>query len=361
MRVAVLQIRPRLCWSRTEFESEIDSIVGSVVAEHDPDLVVFPECMGLWLMGMEATTLWRRIWSWFLPGHSIEAQRVQACITKEWDEAEYYEMAVNLQFSRPPKRTVAASSSGGLLSQISEYSMLSVSASGTGRSRFAETFRRGAEWLMNRLPFRFLAKRLRSKDELEAYQDGFSAAARKHEVYVQAGSLFVMEERGVKNQAYVYGPNGELVTVQEKIHPIPFEIMLGILPGSGLSTFEIAGVTCGVAICYDVNFPNDHVQRLADAGCRFLCCPSGGIVPTHLWKWDFEKDIKEATWIRSQESDVWIGRSYNAGDLIEHVLMFQGIASITAPTDDTDDGSGIVGIVPEDHLVKEHTLVCDVT
>lgn len=361
MKVAVLQAEPRMCWSKAEFVAEIDRIVGDTCLTHEPDLIVFPECMGLWLMGMEATTLWRRIWTWFLPTHSMQADRVRACMAKPWDESTYYETAVGLQFSKPPRRMVAASGTRALLSSIPEYSSIGVSGLASGRSRFASFIARAADWIFERIPLRFIAKRLRSQDEFEAYRDAFSSAAKRHSVHIQAGSLFVLESEGVKNQAFVYGPDGRMVVMQEKIHPIPFETMLGVLPGSGVEVFDVDGVRCGIAVCYDAYFPNDHIQSLADRGCRFICCPSGGIVPSHRWDWDFDADLKEVTWARSQESGVWIGRSYNAGDLVEHVLMFQGRSSITAPVDQTEDGSGLVGLVPEDDLMRSHVLVCDVS
>lgn len=361
MKVAVLQASPRLCWSKAEFVAEIDRIVGETCLSHHPDLIVFPECMGLWLVGMEATTKWRRMWARLLPGHRAQAERVRACIAGPWDQAEYYETAVNLQFSRPPTRPVSAASSSGLLSSLPEYSSLSVSASADRSSRFRRVIERAAEWLFNHMPLRFIAKQLRSKDELEAYREAFSSAASKHSVHVQAGSIFVLVGGGVKNRAFVYGPDGSQVAMQEKIHPIAFETMIGVLPGTGAETFDVDGVRCGIAICYDANFPKDHIQRLADLGCRFICCPSGGIVPSHLWRWSYEIDIKEATWARSQESGVWIGRSYNAGDLIEHVLMFQGRSSITAPVGETSDGSGLVALVPEEDFLGSHTLSCEVS
>lgn len=361
MKVAVLQARPKLCWSKAEFVSEIDRIVEETCLSHRPDLIVFPECMGLWLIGMEATTKWRGLWARLLPGHRAQAERVRACIATPWDQATYYETAVNLQFSRPPRRPVSAASSSGLLTSIPEYSSISVSSASTGSSRFRMAVERAAEWVFNHLPLRFIAKRLRSQDEFEAYREAFSSAARKHSVHVQAGSIFVLVGDGVKNQAFVYGPDGSQVAMQEKIHPIPFETMIGVLPGSGTETFDVAGVRCGIAVCYDANFSMDHVDRLAKKGCRFICCPSGGIVPSHLWRWNYEIDIKDATWARSQESGVWIGRSYNAGDLIEHVLMFQGRSSITAPIGETSDGSGLVALVPEEDFLGSHTLACEVS
>jgi len=359
MKVAILQVEPKMCWSRAEFVAEIDRIVEDACLAHDPDLIVFPECMGLWLVGMEATTLWRKIWTRFLPGHGVQAESLAARMTRPWDESTYYEAAVNLQFSRPPKRGVLASSGSALLSGFPAYSSIAVAATAVPKLRAA--IERAAEWVFNRLPLHFIAKRLRSQDEFEAYEEAFSSAAEHHGVHIQAGSIFVLVDEGVKNRAFVYGPGGEMVVMQEKIHPIPFETMIGVLPGTGAETFDVGGVRCGIAICYDANFPKDHIQRLADMGCRFVCCPSGGIVPSHQWKWSFDMDIKQATWARSQESGVWIGRSYNAGDLIEHVLMFQGRSSITAPVGQTEDGSGLVGLVPEEDFMGSHTLVCEMS
>ena len=91
-----------------------------------------------------------------------------------------------------------------------------------------------------------------------------------------------------------------------------------------------------------------------------MFCPSGGMVPYHGWKWDFERDIKNAHWARSQEEDVVIVRPYNAGDLIPDALMFQGRSSVTTSCNKTLDGSGVLYLVPESDIAQECIFCIDV-
>jgi len=213
----------------------------------------------------------------------------------------------------------------------------------------------------SKLRLRFVAVMMRSKEQLDTYTRAFSAAAVGHGVTIQAGSIFVMQDDGrVKNVAFVFGPDGEVIARQEKLHPIPFEDLIGITGGSLTETFEVSGVKCGIAICADVNFRDDHVAHLVERGCRFVCCPSGGILPGGWWKWEFDREVARAHLARSLETGVTIGRCYNAGDLIPGVLQFQGRSSFTGSRAGSPDGTGLIAIVDEGSLRRGAYLAHDV-
>jgi len=59
-----------------------------------------------------------------------------------------------------------------------------------------------------------------------------------------------------KNTSIAIGCNGEILTTYSKIHLFtPGLENLAFTPGTGLSTFTIEGVRFGLAICYDLRFP----------------------------------------------------------------------------------------------------------
>jgi len=235
----------------------------------------------------------------------------------------------------------------GLLDVLDAYRIRGLSE--PKRSKFANWLADASDWLFSKIPLRFIAQYMRSSEMLDVYKEAFSKAALKYNVYIQAGSLFERVLNGTKNVAYTFGPNGAVICRQEKWHPIPFEGMLGILNGSGYQTFMVNGVLCGIAICNDLGFPNDLVAKLASEGCKFISGPSGGIVPSHMWKFDYKRDVEEYQQARANESGVVIGRSYNAGDLYGGLLKFQGLSTIVEP-------GRLVSMVPEEKIRDEYNL-----
>ena len=359
MKVLVYQAKPRLCLTAEEFMVTIDDIVRRLKKEYDPDLIIFPECLGLWMCLMQPVSFLSRFFSRFLPKHSSAARVAIAGIDGGWSDDVAERMAASIQFARPVGLGVSAASDSSLLGSVRGYEMLraSIASEDSSRAR-AGWMERAAEWVFDHLRLRFIGMRMRSDEQFEAYHDAFAMAAARHWVAIQAGSIFVFKDGRLLNIAYSFGNNGLLAAEQQKIHPIPFEGMLGVEGGAGATSFMVKDVKCGVAICADVNFKDDHVKTLADLGCKVVCCPSGGIVPNHLWKFDFEKDVAACHLARSQETGTIIFRSYNAGDLIPGVLMFQGRSTITAPKEIDEDG--LVAIVPSSAFRNEAVLVYDV-
>lgn len=59
-----------------------------------------------------------------------------------------------------------------------------------------------------------------------------------------------------KNTAIAIGPDGQILATYAKVHLFrPGGEDLGFSPGSGLGIFRIGPLTCGIAICYDLRFP----------------------------------------------------------------------------------------------------------
>lgn len=357
MRVVAYQAKPKLCLSKESFVDEIDRIVGELKREYSPDLIVFPEALGLWMCMLRSATLLSRIFSVFLPGHSTAAGIALSGVRGKWDDDVSEGVSSVIQFVRPRRNEIISSMRvpSSLLGGLKEYDILKVRSTDEYEPSLIE---RVSTWLFKNLKLKMIGMKLRSEEQFSAYIEAFSSAAKKHSVVIQAGSIFSIRGNKMFNIAHTFDENGVEVSQQEKIHPIAFEGMIGIEKGTNISTFTVKGVKCGVAICADVNFKDDHVKALADLGCKVICCPSGGIVPNHMWKFNFDRDVASCHLARSQETGTVIFRTYNAGDLIPGILMFQGRSSITAPEEMAE--GGLVEMVSEKDFVGESVLVLDV-
>ena len=350
MEFIVSQVKPQLCLTKQHFIDIIDYKIKKIIKDKGkPDLIIFPESLGLWMCLMRPISRLSKLFSRFLHSHEQNAVKMFSFLGDIEDHNE--EITVNLQFAKPVEILGASVfDEEGLLDCIPAYHRLfKLKASLPRRSRFANWLARFADKVFSKIPLRFMAQLFRSQEMLIAYKEAFSSAAKKYDVHIQAGSLYERVIGGTKNVGYVFAPNGSIICRQEKWHPIPFEGMLGIKAGKGLETFEIQGIKCGIAICADLYFSNSIVEQLALNGCQFIAGPSGGIVPYRAWKFDYQKEVEEAQQARARESDVIIGRTYNAGDLLGGLLKFQGLSNIVSP-------EGLVKIVPEDKLAKEYNL-----
>lgn len=89
-----------------------------------------------------------------------------------------------------------------------------------------------------------------------ATQAVFSAFARKHAVNIVAGSAAVLEKGAVYNRSYVFGRDGHVAASYDKIHGFsPMGETDYFKGGNHTVHFELDGIPCSMAICYDVRFP----------------------------------------------------------------------------------------------------------
>lgn len=84
----------------------------------------------------------------------------------------------------------------------------------------------------------------------------FSTFAKKHAVNIVAGSAAVLEKGNVYNRSYVFDRDGHMVTSYDKIHGFsPMGETAYFKGGDHTVHFELDGISCSMAICYDVRFP----------------------------------------------------------------------------------------------------------
>jgi len=119
------------------------------------------------------------------------------------------------------------------------------------------------------------------------------AWARELGIHLLAGSV---SESGPEGRAFntsvLIGPDGEDLAAYRKIHM--FDIDVGGVsyresdheePGEEIVTAEVAGVTVGLSVCYDLRFPELY-RILAVRGARLLAVPSAFTLATGRDHWE---------------------------------------------------------------------------
>jgi len=97
--------------------------------------------------------------------------------------------------------------------------------------------------------------------------------AREAGVYL-AGSAFECDGAACYNTLAVYAPAGDLVGVYRKVHLFgPMHEDRALRPGNALVTLDLPWGKAGLAICYDLRFP-ELFRRHALAGAGLILLPA---------------------------------------------------------------------------------------
>ena len=98
-----------------------------------------------------------------------------------------------------------------------------------------------------------------------------SQIAKEKSAYI---AINVLEERDgkVKNSTYLFGKDGEVAFVYDKIHLPPSEIALGVERGEGACVCDLDGIRFGFLTCYDVYF-NEQIEYLASQKPDIILLP----------------------------------------------------------------------------------------
>jgi predicted amidohydrolase len=119
--------------------------------------------------------------------------------------------------------------------------------------------------------------------------------ARKHGIYLHGGSYHQTEPGNprVLNTTLVFDPDGDIVAKYSKIHMFDvvldgvasFEESATVAPGDEIVTFDLDGVRVGLAICYDLRFP-ELFRILALRGAELIVLPAAFTMTTGKDHWE---------------------------------------------------------------------------
>lgn len=125
--------------------------------------------------------------------------------------------------------------------------------------------------------------------------EALAAKARQHGIYVHGGSI--LEQRAGEpklfNTTVVFDPRGEIVARYSKMHM--FDVVLDgvasyresntVQRGEEIVTFDLDGTTVGLAICYDLRFP-ELFRILRLRGAEVIVLPAAFTMTTGKDHWE---------------------------------------------------------------------------
>lgn len=125
--------------------------------------------------------------------------------------------------------------------------------------------------------------------------ESLAERAVRHGIYIHTGTWHESREGDPRlyNTATVISPSGEIIGKYSKIHMFDVEIdgvatyreSATIAPGNEIVTVDIDGVTVGLAICYDLRFP-ELFRILALKGAEVIVLPAAFTMATGRDHWE---------------------------------------------------------------------------
>lgn len=125
--------------------------------------------------------------------------------------------------------------------------------------------------------------------------DQLGALARDLGIWLHAGSVYerVEGEERLYNTTVVFDPQGGIAATYRKIHMFDVDLeeatsyreSATIAPGDEIVTVDIDGVTVGLAICYDLRFP-ELFRILALRGADIIMLPAAFTLATGRDHWE---------------------------------------------------------------------------
>lgn len=166
----------------------------------------------------------------------------------------------------------------------------------------------------------------------------FAAAARRHGMYVLAGTflLRVGAER-YRNRAYFFAPDGG-VRHQDKLTLTGFERAAGVIEaGDALHVMDTVHGRVGIAVCYDSEFPL-YARAQVEAGARLLLVPSCTDTAAGATR------VRLGCRARALESQVFVAQAVTAGEAPWSPALDRntGVAALYAPSDRGLPDDGVV-------------------
>lgn len=128
------------------------------------------------------------------------------------------------------------------------------------------------------------------------------------------------------NTALAFDGSGQQVAHYAKCHLYGSLDAARFTPGAALSpVFEFAGLRVGMAICYDIEFP-ETARSLALNGAQLILVPTANMTP-------YESVSRRLIPARAQENGVYIAYANLCG--VEGDLSYCGLSCICAPDGET--------------------------
>lgn len=188
---------------------------------------------------------------------------------------------------------------------------------------------------------RSLSKQLDSMQTLwPGFITLFSNQARKHGIYIVAGSYPVLlESGGYRNRSYLFRPNGEHEW-QDKLQMTRFENEQWFIgAGDEIKTFDTEFGRIGINVCYDSEFPI-IARKQVEAGANLILVPSCTDTLAGYWR------VRIGCQARALENQCYVVQSPTVGvaPWSEAVDVNIGAAGVYTPVDYGYPDNGVLAV-----------------
>ena len=173
---------------------------------------------------------------------------------------------------------------------------------------------------------------------LDDYLHLFQMLSQRFQLYICSGSVFTATEQGIRNRAYLFSPDGEILH-QDKCILTPYERKENIAtPGDTLQVFCTELGKVGICICYDIEFPA-LARSLVKAGADLI------LVPSYTSSMHGYHRVFTSCRARAMENQCYIVQSATVGFTDE---MTYGAAAICGPIDRLFPEDGVLALETRD-------------
>ncbi|MDY6826748.1 MAG: nitrilase-related carbon-nitrogen hydrolase [Bacillota bacterium] len=164
----------------------------------------------------------------------------------------------------------------------------------------------------------------------------FSSLAVAYGVHIMAGSYVITCGEATVNRSYLFGPDGELIGSQDKVHLLPLEARWGLKRGSAFSIFDTPVGRLAAPVCMDATY-FETFRILENKGTDIVLLPVANLESYNYWL------ALRGIWLRVQESPLYGIKSTLVGTIAG--MTFTGRAGIFAPLEITPRRDGVLAEV----------------
>jgi len=172
-----------------------------------------------------------------------------------------------------------------------------------------------------------------------------SLLAKEYGIYIYTGSYILKEKEAIYNAGSLFGPDGNLLGTQKKMHLTDFEVKLGIKRGNKMEAYSLPFGKIVCPICMDATyFETFRIAR--EIGADMVILPIANLEEYSTWK------ALRGIWPRVQESYLYGLKSSLNGWIAG--MHFTGKAGIFAPLSMTKEKDGVLSLSPTyegNHLI----------
>ena len=165
-------------------------------------------------------------------------------------------------------------------------------------------------------------------------------------IYLVGGSIPELKDGNVYNSSFIFNRKGDLIGTHRKVHLFDIDVEGGIrfkesdtlTPGNEITVVDTEFCKVGVAICYDVRFP-EQSRLMALQGAELIILPAAFNMTTGPAHWDLTMRM------RALDNQVYFAAASPARDM-NGIYQAYGNSCVATPWGEfaahTDENEGIL-------------------